>query len=160
MNLNYSSSSDESPIKKQPVYNNPKLILPSMDHILSNKGIFQEFNGPQIPNINEIRKNIIEDFHDVPPPDSLLTSLNNEKDSRYARYNKRKEPREMKEEYECPVINKFIKLNEDKNKDFKYDVEEKLKFLEEKSPEKKPITKHNFFKPPQLKNNTINHPTI
>lgn len=141
MNLNYSSSSEdeEKPaIKQNPINKISKPLLPSVDQILGGGFLYV----PQITKIEEEKKEIkksllFEVYHDVaPPPVSLKI---NENASRYARYNLK---RKANFEYECPVIDKFIKLEK------KEESEEEI--MEVETPKETPKNKF-LLMPPQLK---------
>lgn len=133
MNLNYSSSSEDEKkpaIKQIPINNFSKPLLPNVDQILGGGFLYI----PQISKIEDEKKELkksqmFEAYNDVaPPPISLKI---NENASRYARYNLK---RKASFEYECPVIEKFIKLDKTDRKEEVMEVEkpketQKNKFL-------------------------------
>lgn len=156
MNLNYDSSSDES-IKVKPKINKDEILkkkikLPDANSIFNNNFVKNNDIYTENLKIIEEQRNINnEDYHNVPPPQFLL-SKENENESRYAKYNKRKESNNLKKDYECPVVNKFVRLN-DETKKFTYENEEKKN-------EKSNFTQKMLFKPPQITNKKSNNPTI
>ena len=140
MNLNYSSSSEDEKkpsIKQTPINKLSKPLLPNVDQILGGGYLYI----PQITKIEEEKKELkrsqmFEAYNDVAPPPVSLQ--NNENASRYARYNLK---RKANFEYECPVIDKFIKLEK---------IEKKEDIMEVEKP--KETQKNKFLlMPPQLK---------